>query len=213
VGRLVAERDTLEARLDRLLPEYFAQIESGLRPTSVIERFAQNYPHHERLPEMLRLLSENYRESGRADRALETCARIHDEYPDSDAWQECLGMVPSLVKAAESPIVVQKILDTDLPPMTHDVAAARMDSLVAHVESMEEAAAFVERFPESAYATPMRDRLDQEADSAFRQARILEGVARQQQALDSYHRILFLAPDSPAATRARERIDFLVRTG
>jgi hypothetical protein len=213
VERMTAERDTLHARLDRLLPEYVEQIESDLRPTSVIERFAQNYPDHERLPEMLRLLSENYRRSGRADRAIETCARIYEEYPDSEAWQHCLAAVPGLVKEAESPIVVQRILDADLPPMTHDAVAARMDSLVAGVESMDDAAAFVDRYPESPYADAMRERLDREAESAFRQARILEGVARQQAALDAYHRILFLAPDSPAASQSRERIDFLVRAG
>jgi hypothetical protein len=47
----------------------------------------------------------------------------------------------------------------------------------------------------------------------FREARILEGVAQKQQALDTYHRILFLAPDSAIAAEVRVRIDDLVRAG
>ena len=85
------------------------------------------------------------------------------------------------------------------------------DSLVVEVASMEEAAVFLERFPESDYAPRMSDQLESQATEAYRQAKILEGVAQQQQALDAYHRILFLAPDSDAATEARDRIDFLVR--
>lgn len=211
--RLTADRDSLRAELTRLLPRYFELIETELRPTSVLERFAENYPDHERFPEMLLLLVQNYQRSGRADRAIRTCAEIYDDFPESEEWRQCVALVPDLVAAAESPLMVQRLLDTELPELTRDIVEARMDSLVAEVETMEDAATYVQRYPESRYAASMRTRLDQQADDAFRQAKILEGVARQQQALDAYHRILFLAPDSPAAERARSRIDFLVRTG
>ena len=48
---------------------------------------------------------------------------------------------------------------------------------------------------------------------ALGEALSMFGPSRLPEALDAYHRILFLAPDSRAATEARERIDFLVRSG
>jgi hypothetical protein len=109
--------------------------------------------------------------------------------------------------------VLQRVLGAELPDTLLSRAAARMDTLVSEVDSMEDAAAFLHEFPESRYAEPMRGRLEEQAEEAYRQARVLEGVDRAQQALDAYHRILFVAPETRAAGLARERIDFLVRTG
>jgi len=209
---LRAGRDSLEAQRAAALPAFLEHLDREVRATSLLERFVRNYPDHERRDEMLFQLAENYRRSGRADRAVETYLELLAR-PESPWTARALEAIAALVDHVERPVTMQEILDAAMPDSLHLHAATRMDSLIVAVDRMEDAAAFLDRFSASEYAAPMRERLEATASAALREARKLEGVDQPQEALDAYHRILFLAPDSRAAGEARERIDFLVRSG
>ncbi len=211
--KLRADRDSVEATRRGALSEYYDRLDRDVRATSLLERFVRNYPDSERLDEMRFNLAENYRRSGRSDLAAETYLKLIESSSDSVWAARAAGAMPSIVPRIESAIVMQELLDADVPDSLARPARARMDTLVTDVDTLEEASEFLERFPNSDHAPAMRNRLDEAAHAAFREARILEGVSRQQQALDAYHRILFLAPDSPTATEARARIDVLVGPG
>jgi len=209
--RMEQERDSLDAVRLRALPEFIERLDRSVRSTRVLEGFVRNYPESERLPEARDLLARHYFRSGRYPVSTRTALELIDSDPDPPWRGRGEATLAELIPVIESPIVLQPILGADLPDSLHQAAVARMDSLVVEVASMEEAAAFLDRFPESDYAPRMSEQLESQASEAYRQAKILEGVAQEQQALDAYHRILFLAPDSGAATEARDRIDYLVR--
>jgi predicted Zn-dependent protease len=211
--KLRASRDSLEAERNRLLPDYLEELDRDLKPTTLFERFLENYPDHPRAPAICFALAENYRRSGRPDLAVPRYLRLFRDHPDSSWLEPALGALHETIPRVSDPIVLQRVLGAELPDTLLSRAAARMDTLLSEVDSMEDAAAFLHEFPESRYAEPMRCRLEEQAEEAYRQARVLEGVDRAQQALDAYHRILFVAPETRAAGLARERIDFLVRTG
>jgi predicted Zn-dependent protease len=210
---LIAERDSLDDARAEILPEYLQKIDGDLRATSLLERFVRNYPDHPRYAEVLHLLAENYRRSARPDQAAKRYVELlndHGESPRAALAAEGLAVV---IPRMESPLVLQELLEGPLPDSLHSVADARMAEVMIEVESLEAAAEFLERFPESPHAEAMRTQLEARATEMFREARILEGVAQKQQALDTYHRILFLAPDSAIAAEVRVRIDDLVRAG
>jgi len=211
--RLADERDSLDAARSEILPEYLQKIDGDLRATSLLERFVRNYPDHPRYAEVLVLLAENYRRSARADRAASRYLELLEEYPDAPEAVRAREGLATVIPRMESPLVMQELLDGALPDSLRDDAATRMGEIVLEVESLEDAAEFLERFPGSPHAEAMRAQLEARAQDMFREARILEGVAQKQQALDTYHRILFLAPDSAIADQARDRIDLLVRSG
>jgi predicted Zn-dependent protease len=212
VASLQAERDSVDAARAHTLPEFLERLDREVRATSLLERFVRNYPDHERRAEMQFQLAENYRRSGRPDRAAETLLVIAAE-TDSTWRGKSLATLAEILGQIEGAVTMQEVLDASIPDSLHALAAGRMDSLIAGVNRMEDAAAFLDRFGASDYAPSMRSRLEATAHTALREARKLEGVDQPQEALDAYHRILFLAPDSRAATEARERIDFLVRSG
>lgn len=196
-----------------MLPEYLDKLNRDVRNTGVLERFVVNYPDHDRIGEMRYHLARNYERSQRPDRASEVCLEIRSFESDSAWWVPATETLASLLPKVGSPIVLQEVLNASLPDSITSQAAARMDSLVAEVDSMEAAAAYLHAYPDTEYAPAMSTRLDDMAQTAFRDARLLEGVAEAQRALDAYHRILFVAPESAAAQQARERIDYLVRVG
>lgn len=210
---LADERDSLDTARTEILPEYLTKIDGDLRATSLLERFVRNYPDHPRYPEVLVLLAENYRRSARPDRAASRYQELLDEHPDAPESARAAEGLATVIPRMESPIAMQELLDGGLPDSLRDAAGTRMDEIVLEVESLEDASEFLERFPRSPHADAMRAQLEARAQEMFREARILEGVAQKQQALDTYHRILFLAPDSAIADEARDRIDVLVRAG
>ena len=213
LGRLVAERDSVDAVRLKGEAEFLGALDRDVRATSHLRAFVENYPDRERYSEMLFHLGENYRRSGRADDAVGAFLDLWTEHPESPWWDAARTVLPGLVDRMEEPVMVERLLRAGLPDTLTARAGTRMDSLVVSVDSMQDAAVFLDRFPASDYAPAMQRRLEEKADEAYREARILEGVARQQRALDSYHRILFLAPESPAADLSRHRIDALVRSG
>jgi predicted Zn-dependent protease len=213
LGLLVSERDSVNAVRLKGESEFLGALDRDVRATSHLRAFVENYPDRERYPEMLFRLAENYYRSGRADEAVGTYLDLWTEHPESVWWDRARPGLSDLVNKMEQPVMVERLLRAQVQDTLTVLAGARMDSLVVSVESMQDAAVFLDRFPSSEYAPAMRLQLEAKAEEAYREARILEGVARQQRALDSYHRILFLAPESPAADLSRHRIDALVRSG
>ncbi len=207
------ERDSLDRDRGRIRERYGEEFEKELQATSVLEGFIVNFPDDPQFPGVLYLLSENYRRSGRWELAAKSSLRLRRDHPEEPWPAKAESTLSAVVPRLKDPCVMQSVLESPIPDVLMAEASAQMDSLIVSLESMEEPAAFLERYPASSYADPMRRRLEEQAGKAYLEAKLLEGVGRSQRALDAYHRILFLAPDSDAAAQARERIDFLVRSG
>jgi predicted Zn-dependent protease len=213
VAEVSKEIADLEGERDRLYPEAIAVLDGDVHETPFLETFLSNYPRSERTPEVALLLGE-------------ACARLRRETEAVEnlllAWREGKGgedaerarrgltvLAPRLDRLAALKALADQEEDADL----RQLAQQRLASQAATYEDLENGAEFLERFPDSDLSETVNDRQNALADELYKEVILYQRVGDNAKAVDGMHRILTLAPLSPAAKSLGESASAAVEAG
>ncbi|MEM9407591.1 MAG: hypothetical protein AAGA81_16250, partial [Acidobacteriota bacterium] len=95
--------------------------------------------------------------------------------------------------------------DTDL----QELSAERLDDWVSKFESIENGAAYLERFPDGWYVETVTERVNKLAEDLYREMVLYQELGDSAKAIERANRILRNAPLSPAADRLGREMEKL----
>jgi predicted Zn-dependent protease len=209
LAKLVNERKVLAQELDGQEAEVVTVLETrGAASTATLEVFLRNYPEHPRAPEVRLGLARRYLRAEDPEDAIPLLTDLlaSAQTPDSlrtAGHAELERAIEATRDLSACYSLVAAPPDTELGAQ----ATARMEVLVAKVDSLENGGRFLKRWPETPYTEPVRERVATLATANARFARVYEVGGKPQQALDLYNRVVLLAPGTPAAGEAMRGIE------
>ena len=196
---VAGEMEELEGERDRLYPEAIAVLDGTVYETPFLETFLSNFPESERAPQVALALGEAYSRLRRETEAVENLLlawRKGAGAEDAERARRGLTVLaPRLARLA----ALKTLADQEEDAALREVAAERLRSQVSTFEELENGAEFLERFPESELAGAVHDRQNRLADELYKEVILYQRVGDNAKAVQGIHRILTLAPLSPAA--------------
>jgi hypothetical protein len=99
---------------------------------------------------------------------------------------------------------LKALTDQEDDPALRDLAQQRLLTQVGTFAELENGAEFLERYPESEQAAAVQDRQNRLAEDLYKEVILYQRMGDSTKAVRGIHRILTLAPLSPAAKRLGE---------
>ncbi len=212
IEEIASMRDSVESLRQLNLPPYLEAVNGPNPNTRILERFIRNFPEHPRSAEARFRLARAYRLSSRPDRAATRLATLLEgsgELPadgDSTDAMRAAAELSRLIPDVRDLEPLQNLYERlpDLP--VREQVKRRLDELAGTITRLDTAGRFVQGHPDASITPKLRERLIEIADLELKKGRLAEGLGDQQEALETYNRIVILAPETPAAEESRRGI-------
>jgi len=208
IAALRAERDRVTSRLADNLPVVLAVLDTpGAAANSTLETFLENYPEHLRADSVRLMLARRYLRQDRANAAIPLLNELaHMAVADSLHDSGHAELIRA-IDAVTDPSVCYEVVDAPPDSAIADHARARMQALVADLDSLEVGGRFLKQWPDTPYSDQVASRVATLASDTARFARVYEAGGKPQEALDLYNRVVLLAPGTAAAAEAIRGIE------
>ena len=212
VDSLVAERVRLSGELEGNLDEVIRVLDApGAASNAALDVFLTNYPEHPRASSVRLALARRHLRQGRAEAAAPLLTALATGTPPDSLTEAGEAELVRTIDELTDPSVCYEVLDAAPDTAVASRARARMETLVADLDSLEVGGRFLNRWPDSPYAADVQARVGTLAADTARFARVYEAGGKPQQALDLYNRVVLLAPGSDAAAEAMRGIERIQR--
>ncbi len=201
------EMGQLRADKEAAYPKAAGVLEGGVYEIPFLESFLSNYPESQQSDEVALELGLAYTRLGREREAVEHLLRVwqHDEEGElaSQAQTGLRNLAPQLGRLAALEQLAIQERDAELA----DLALARLESLVASYEGLENGAEYLEHYPQGLYAETVSFRLDTNADTMYREMVLYQQLGDSAKAIARANMILEYAPLSSAARRLGQELE------
>ena len=193
------EMRELAAERDRLYPEALAVLDGTVYETPFLETFLSNFPDSERAPQVALSLGESYARLGRETEAVENLLAAWRSGSGAESSERARRGLTVLAPRLDRLAALKTLADQDDDADLRQTASDRLATQVSRFDELENGAEFLERFPESELCAAVHDRQNALADELYKEVILYQRVGDNAKAVQGIHRILTLAPLSPAA--------------
>jgi predicted Zn-dependent protease len=209
---LIAERDRLSRELEGNLEQVIQVLDTpGAASNAALDTFLINYPEHPRAAQVRLALARRYLRQGRPEAAASLLTALAARTPPDSLTESGEAELMRTIDELTDPSVCYEVLKAAPDSAVAIRARARMETLVADLDSLEVGGRFLNRWPDSPYAADVQARVGMLAADTARFARVYEVGGKPQEALDLYNRVVLLAPGSDAAAEALRGIERIQR--
>ena len=179
----------------------------GVFQTSFLETFLSNFPDGPQSSEATLQLGIAYsrlqREADAVEQFLEVWTREGDDSPiGQQAGQGLRNLASVLVRLT----ALEQLARQDRDPGLADVALTRLQQQAHAFEDLANGAEYLRRYPEGLFAEAVSSRIEQLAESLYREMRLYEEVGESAKAIARANQILEHAPLSRAAQRLSKEL-------
>ncbi|HVR28588.1 MAG TPA: M48 family metalloprotease [Thermoanaerobaculia bacterium] len=199
LATLDQEMRDLAAQRDRLYPEAVAVLDGTVYETPFLEIFLSNFPDSDRAPQVALSLGESYARLGRETEAVENLLTAWRAGSGAESSERARRGLTVLAPRLDRLAALKTLADQEEDAELREMAAARLAKQVSTFKELENGAEFLERFPESELWSEVHDRQNALADELYKEVILYQRVGDHAKAVQGMHRILTLAPLSPAA--------------
>jgi predicted Zn-dependent protease len=196
---LAAEMRDLERERDLIYPEALAILDGTVYETPFLETFLSNFPDSDRAPQVALALGESYARLRRETEAVENLLLAWREGQGGEGGERARQGLNVLAPRLDRLAALKTLADQEEDGALREVAAKRLASQVTSFDDLENGAEFLERFPESELCAAVHERQNLLADELYKEVLLYQRVGDNAKAVHGIHRILTLAPLSPAA--------------
>lgn len=209
LARLKSERDALVKELAEQEPDVMKVLDApGAASNATLEVFLANYPEDPRSPAVRLALGKRYLRGERPEAAIPLLTQVVTSPVATDSLRSAgRSELERAISATHDLSACYSVVAAPPDTALGAQAAARMDVLVAKVDSLENGGRFLKRWPDTPYTEPVQERVAELAANNARFARVFEVAGKPQEALDLYNRVVLLAPGTPAASEAMRGIE------
>ena len=193
-----AEIAELQESRDDLYGDALAVLDGEVYETPFLETFLSNFPDSERSPEVALALGEAYARLSRETEAVESLLRARSSGTGDVADRARRGLVV-LAPRLERLAALQTLTEQSHDPELAEVALGRLKGMASTFEELENGAEFLERDTGGPLAETVRQRQHLLADELHKEVILYQRMGDHGKAVQGIHRILTLAPLSPAA--------------
>ena len=207
VARLEGEMEELDRSREALYARAAEILAGGVYETPFLETYLSNFPESEQQAQVALGLGEAYARLARETEAVENLllawrsGDVDDEIPQRAA-RALRVLTPRIERLAALESISQEAIDAELAAR----AAERLQEQASRFEDLENGAEFLERHPDSTLADTVRARQNRLADELHKEVILYQRVGEHAKAIRGIHRILELAPLSPAAKALGETV-------
>jgi hypothetical protein len=206
LSTVAAEIRDLEAERDRTYPEAVAVLEGQIFETPFLETFLSNFPESEPSPRAALALGEAYARLRRETEAVDNFMLAWRRGADSENAERARRGLAVLAPRLDRLAALKTLADQDDDAALKELASRRLATQVSTFAELENGAEFLERYPESDQAAVVEDRQNRLADDLYKEVILYQRMGDNAKAVRGIHRILTLAPLSPAAKRLGESV-------
>jgi predicted Zn-dependent protease len=206
LSTVAAEIKTLEGERDRLYPEAVAVLEGEVYETPFLETFLSNFPESEPSPRVALALGEAYARLRRETEAVDNLLLAWRRGADSESAERARRGLTVLAPRLDRLAALKTLADQDDDAALKDLAQRRLATQISTFAELENGAEFLERYPESDQAAAVEDRQNRLAEDLYKEVILYQRVGDNAKAVHGIHRILTLAPLSPAAKKLGESV-------
>lgn len=207
--KLTQETGELRAAAEKQYPQALEILDRGVYEIPFLESFISTYPQSERTAKVALELGVAYSRMGRETEAVEMFLDAWQRAPDSEpalrARSGLKNLAPLLEQLGALEQLAKQERDTDL----QELSAERLDDWVSKFETIENGAAYLERFPDGWYVETVTERVNKLADDLYREMVLYQELGDSAKAIERANRILRNAPLSPAADRLGREMEKL----
>jgi predicted Zn-dependent protease len=212
IDSLRAERASLARELENNLNEVIRVLDApGAASNATLDVFLDNYPEHPRAASVRLGLARRHLRQGRPEAAAPLLTTLAARSAPDSVTESGQAELVRAIDELTDPAVCYAVIDATPDSAVADRARARMQTLVADIDSLEVGGRFLNRWPDSPYAAEVKARVGTLAADTARFARVYEVGGKPQQALDLYNRVVLLAPGTEAAAEAMRGIERIQR--
>jgi len=198
------EVKTLEADRDRVYPEALAVLDGAVYETPFLETFLSNFPDSEPAPRAALALGEAYARLRRETEAVDNFLLAWHRGSGGDSAERARRGLTVLAPRLDRLAALKALTEQEDDPALRDLAQQRLLTQVGTFADLENGAEFLERYPESDQAAAVQDRQNRLAEDLYKEVILYQRMGDNAKAVRGIHRILTLAPLSPAAKRLGE---------
>ncbi len=203
---LAVEIRSLEAERDRTYPEALAVLEGQVFETPFLETFLSNFPESEVSPRAALALGEAYARLRRETEAVDNLMLAWRRGGDGESAERARRGLTVLAPRLDRLAALKTLADQDDDAALKELAQRRLATQVSTFAELENGAEFLERYPESDQAGAVEDRQNRLAEDLYKEVILYQRVGDNAKAVHGIHRILTLAPLSPAAKKLGESV-------
>ena len=205
--RLTREVGEMRVELSKLYPEALEVLDGEVYETSFLESFQSNYPDSPRRYEAALALGLAYSRIGRETEAVDQLVQVWEGAPESEAGRQAArglrNLAPLLQQLGALELLANQTRDEELAAL----AERRLDEFSKRFTELSNGADYLDRFPEGAYAEIVTSRLNDLAESAYREMVLYQQLGDAGRAIERANQILEHAPLSPAAERLGKELE------
>jgi predicted Zn-dependent protease len=206
LGTVAAEIKELETERDRVYPEALAVLEGQVYETPFLETFLSNFPDSEPSPRVALALGEAYARLRRETEAVDNLMVAWKRGGTGDSAERARRGLTVLAPRLERLAALKTLADQDDDAALKELATKRLASQVSTFVELENGAEFLERYPESDQAAAVEERQNRLAEDLYKEVILYQSVGDNGKAVNGIHRILTLAPLSPAAKKLGDSV-------
>jgi Zn-dependent protease with chaperone function len=205
LSTLQAEMADLDAKRKELYPRAKSVLGEGVYETSFLVAFLSNFPESTEVPEVALALGDAYSRLGNPTEAVTHYLKAWEAAPESSEGKRAGTGLRNLAPGLKELAALQQMVEQDRDPELKRIASARLEQMAKTYDDVANGAEYLRRYPESAYTTPIIERLNVLADNLYGEVVLYQSVGDSVKAVERINKILTHAPLSPAAEKLRDR--------
>jgi tetratricopeptide (TPR) repeat protein len=181
-------------------------LEGQVFETPFLETFLSNFPESEPSPRVALALGEAYARLRRETEAVDNLLLAWKRGADGESAERARRGLAVLAPRLDRLAALKTLADQDDDAALKELAQRRLATQVSTFAELENGAEFLERYPESDQAAVVEDRQNRLADDLYKEVILYQQMGDNAKAVRGIHRILTLAPLSPAAKKLGESV-------
>lgn len=205
-AKLETEIEEIRQRQQKIYPRAAEVFAGGVYETGFLEVFLSNYPDAPERPVALLQLGNAYSRLRRQTDAVGAYLKAWRAAPQSAAGKKAQAGLKNLAPTLEELGALQQLAEQDDDLALQELARDRLRERASTYDDLANGAEYLRRYPDGPVAGPVGKRLDSLAESVYAEMVLYRSVGDHVKALERAHRILTLAPLSPAADRLRDSL-------
>jgi predicted Zn-dependent protease len=206
LATVAGEMQKLEADRDATYADAVAVLDGQVYETPFLETFLSNFPDSEPSPRVALALGESYARLRRETEAVDNLLLAWRRGGGGDSAERARRGLSVLLPRLDRLAALKSLADQDQDATLSEQARKRLATQVGTFSELENGAEFLERYPESEQAPAVLDRLNRLADDLYKEVILYQKMGEDAKAVRGIHRILTLAPLSPAAKALGESV-------
>ncbi len=209
LGTMRQEVGALRAEAEKQYTEAVKILDRGVYEIPFLESFFETYPQSERTTRVALDLGLAYTRMGKETEAVEMFLEAWGRDPGSEPAREAIRGLKNLAPHLEQLGALEQLATQERDEELQELSAVRLDDIAGKFESIENGAAYLERFPDGYYVETVTHRVHQLADNLYREMVLYQELGDSTKAIERANRILRNAPLSPAAERLGREMEKL----